>query len=135
MGGQHLDGYRPVQAGVGRFVDFSHPTGPDRGLDGIRAEAGAAGQGHGLSVKSSPIVGPAADLDNAGGTSDGSAETPRDARTLRRRAPAERARALDLEGEQRAALVNLTVSLAIIYKSLVQLSPEETGREGVAHAP
>ena len=37
-------------------------------------------------------------------------------------------------GEQHAALINLTVSLAVIYKWLVQLSPKPTGPESVTHA-
>ncbi len=46
MGGQDLDGDRPLQPGVGGFVDLAHAPGPDGGLDLIRAEAGAALQGH-----------------------------------------------------------------------------------------
>ncbi len=46
MGGQHLDGDGALQPGVGRFVDLPHAPGPDGGLDLIRAEAGAALEGH-----------------------------------------------------------------------------------------
>ena len=66
MRGQDLDGDGPLQPRIGGFVDLTHPPGPDGGLDGIRAEAGAALKGHGLSVKSGPIVGRPAGGDNGG---------------------------------------------------------------------
>ena len=44
--GQDLDGDRPLQPGVGRFIDFTHAPGPDGGVDLIRVEAGAALEGH-----------------------------------------------------------------------------------------
>ena len=35
---KQLDGDRPLQAGVGGFIDLSHPPGPDGGDDDVRAE-------------------------------------------------------------------------------------------------
>ena len=43
MGGQDFDGDGPLQPRVGGLVGLAHAPGPDGGLDGIRAEAGAAG--------------------------------------------------------------------------------------------
>ncbi len=40
--GQDLDGDRPLQPGVGRFVDLTHAARADGGLNLIRAELGAA---------------------------------------------------------------------------------------------
>ena len=41
MLGQHLDGDRAVQAGVGRLVDLAHAAGAEGGTDLVRAERGA----------------------------------------------------------------------------------------------
>ena len=46
MLGEHLDGNGAVQAGVGSFVDFTHPARAERGLDLVRAEGGARCERH-----------------------------------------------------------------------------------------
>ena len=50
MLGQHLDGDRAVQAGVGSFVDLPHAAGAEGGVDLVRAEGGAGGEGHGYGT-------------------------------------------------------------------------------------
>ena len=41
--GQHLDGDRAVQAGVGGFVDLAHPPSTEARFDLVWAEGGAGG--------------------------------------------------------------------------------------------
>ena len=43
---EHLDGDRAIQAGVGGFVDFTHASSTELGLDLVGAERGAGCEGH-----------------------------------------------------------------------------------------
>ena len=47
---QDLDGYRPIEPRVTRFVDFAHTARAERGDNLVVAEAGAGSQGHGLAT-------------------------------------------------------------------------------------
>jgi hypothetical protein len=46
---EDLDGGRAIEAGVAVFVDFARPTGPDGGVELLRAEAGARRNSRGES--------------------------------------------------------------------------------------
>lgn len=43
---EDLEGDRPIEAGIGRFVDVAHAAGTDRGLDFIRPETSAGTENH-----------------------------------------------------------------------------------------
>ena len=45
MLGQHLDGDRAVQAGVGGFVHLTHAAGAERGFDSGKGRAVVGAQG------------------------------------------------------------------------------------------
>ncbi len=42
---KYLDGYVTIEAGVPGFIDFAHSAGPEGGLDLVRAESRAGGEG------------------------------------------------------------------------------------------